>query len=151
MVEHKFQRGSARMFGNVWLERLSHVHPATPAVIYLPLTAACVYTAAFVYGQAWASILWQVGAGWLFWTLLEYWLHRLLFHLEVKSKVSERIYFYLHGVHHDWPWDLSRLVIPPLFSVSLAAGFYGVFRALLGADVMYASFGGFLLGYVVYD
>jgi len=89
-------------------------------------------------------------AGYLGWTLTEYWLHRLFFHLPVRGKISERIYFFVHGVHHDWPWDHSRLVMPPSVSIILAVAFYFLFRVLFG-EAIHALFTGFVIGYVVYD
>ena len=34
-----YYKGSARIFQSDWLEKLSHVHPATPAVLFLPVVA----------------------------------------------------------------------------------------------------------------
>ena len=151
MDEMNHQRGSARMFKNPLLEKLSRVHPVTPAILYTPVVVAAVYVAAALYGHSALTITWQFAAGWFMWTLSEYWLHRLVFHLPIKSKITERIYFYMHGVHHDWPWDPARLVIPPGASLLLVAGCYGAFRWLLGAEFMYSAFAGFISGYVVYD
>jgi sterol desaturase/sphingolipid hydroxylase (fatty acid hydroxylase superfamily) len=61
------------------------------------------------------------------------------------------VYFFVHGVHHDWPWDRSRLVMPPSISISLAVITFFVFRAVWGAAGMWAPFAGFVLGYVLYD
>jgi sterol desaturase/sphingolipid hydroxylase (fatty acid hydroxylase superfamily) len=145
-----YYKGSARMFESDLLEKLSHVHPATPAILFLPVVAFALYLAATRDGAAAGTILWQFGAGYLAWTLTEYWLHRLFFHLPVRGKVTRTIYFFVHGVHHDWPWDRSRLVLPPSVSVLLAALFYFLFRAFF-APTYHALFAGFVLGYVIYD
>ena len=145
-----FHKGSARMFDNGLLEKLSHVHPATPAILFLPVAAISLWTSVAVDGEAAGRIAWQVVAGYFGWTLLEYWLHRLLFHLPVRGPISRRVYFFIHGVHHDWPWDTSRLVLPPSVSISLAVMFYFVFRGLFGPAI-HALFAGFVLGYVLYD
>jgi sterol desaturase/sphingolipid hydroxylase (fatty acid hydroxylase superfamily) len=148
--EPVFRKGSARMFRNQLLEKLSHVHPATPAILYLPIVAASLALAAR-HGEAGPlGLAARFGLGYLFWTLLEYWLHRLVFHLPVRGPVTERIYFFIHGVHHDWPWDTSRLVLPPSASLLLAALFYGLFRLLFG-PAMHALFAGLIFGYVIYD
>lgn len=47
-------------------------------------------------------------AGFLFWTLLEYLLHRFVFHSESylpNSKIVRYLHFNLHGVHHMLPND----------------------------------------------
>jgi sterol desaturase/sphingolipid hydroxylase (fatty acid hydroxylase superfamily) len=145
-----FHKGSARMFQSELLEKLSRVHPATPAILYLPVAAAALWAAISIDRVSAAVLAGQVAAGYLGWTLLEYWLHRLFFHMPVRGRVSQRIYFFIHGVHHDWPWDRSRLVLPPSASVILAALFYVLFRAAFG-PATHALFAGFVLGYVLYD
>jgi sterol desaturase/sphingolipid hydroxylase (fatty acid hydroxylase superfamily) len=57
----------------------------------------------------------------------------------------------MHGVHHEHPNDPKRLVMPPGASIPLAALFGLAFWAVLGADHWLAVFGGFLVGYVIYD
>lgn len=148
--EPVFHKGSARMFENPLLEKLSHVHPATPAVLFLPVVLVSLWAALARDGAGALALAWQIPAGYLMWTLLEYWLHRLLFHLPVRGPMSQRIYFFIHGVHHDWPWDESRLVLPPSVSIILAALFFGLFRLAFGPH-MHALFAGFLVGYVLYD
>ena len=145
-----YYKGSARIFQSDLMEKLSHVHPATPAVLFLPVVAFALYLAASRDGAGPLTIAGQVVAGYLAWTLTEYWLHRLFFHLPVRGKVTRTIYFFVHGVHHDWPWDRSRLVLPPSVSLLLAGVFYLLFRAAL-APTFHAMFAGFVLGYVVYD
>jgi sterol desaturase/sphingolipid hydroxylase (fatty acid hydroxylase superfamily) len=145
-----YYKGSARMFESDLLEKLSHVHPATPALLFLPVVGFAVYLAAARDGAGALTIGWQLALGYLAWTLTEYWLHRLFFHLPVRGRLTRTIYFFVHGVHHDWPWDRSRLVLPPSVSVLLAALFYFLFRALF-APSYHALFAGFVLGYVIYD
>ncbi len=141
--------GSARMFESDFLERFSRVHPATPAVLYLPLVAYCL-TRAVSSDRSAASIALHVFLGYLVWTLFEYWLHRLVFHLKVVGPKTARAHFLIHGVHHDYPWDLSRLVIPLVPSLVMAVVFFFSLRALFGA-AMYPGFAGFVAGYVLYD
>jgi 4-hydroxysphinganine ceramide fatty acyl 2-hydroxylase len=49
-------------------------------------------------------------------TLLEYFLHRFIFHSEKwlpNNKVIRYIHYTLHGIHHTLPNDPDRLVYPP--------------------------------------
>jgi sterol desaturase/sphingolipid hydroxylase (fatty acid hydroxylase superfamily) len=149
--DSNFQRGSARMFRSDFLEWFSHVHPVTPAVLYIPVIVISLAVAVVRYDATPLDLLWQVPAGYLVWTLLEYFLHRFFFHLPVRGPISERAYFFLHGVHHDWPWDRSRLVMPPAVSISLAVIFYFLFRGLFGAAHSHPVFAGLVLGYLIYD
>jgi dihydroceramide fatty acyl 2-hydroxylase len=137
------------MFDSDLLDRLSRVHPAVPVVIFGP--AIVVF---FVLGVGDLTAAETVGlyvAGWVFWTLMEYWIHRLVFHFEPEQKLGARFHWIIHGVHHDHPNDPLRLVMPPSVSVPLAAAFYGLFVLVLGGEAanMFAS--GFFSGYLVYD
>lgn len=153
----RFLKGSARMFESDFLEKFSHVHPAVPAILYVPVAVAAVvlafvnHTEATTPARLALQIALQVLAGYVAWTLFEYWLHRLVFHLPVVGPKTARAYFLIHGVHHDWPWDTSRLLIPPGASLFLCAMTFGVFRLLFGAPAMYGYFAGFVAGYVFYD
>ncbi len=141
---HKFHKGSARMFRSDFVEWFSHVHPATPALLFLPLVAFSLY-------RAEGAILSWFVVGYVLWTLFEYWFHRMFFHLTVRGPRTDRVYFFVHGVHHDWPWDRSRLVMPPSVSVTLAVLTYALFGVVWGPAAMWAPFAGFVFGYVVYD
>jgi dihydroceramide fatty acyl 2-hydroxylase len=140
-------RASPRMFESDLLDRLSRVHPAIPLIIFVPTV-----TVLFVVGARRLTTAETFGlliAGWMVWTLTEYWLHRLVFHFEPEEGPGARLHWIIHGVHHDHPNDPLRLVMPPSVSVPLAASFYGLFVAVLPAADVFAA--GFLLGYLVYD
>lgn len=135
------------MFRSGILEAFTHVHPATPHVLYLPAIAALVW---------WNALPWDraalVALGGLFaWTFTEYTMHRFVFHFKPRSEFGRWFYFMIHGVHHDYPNDSRRLVMPPLVSLPLAALFFGLFRAALPAAWVPASFAAFLAGYLLYD
>ncbi len=142
-------KASPRMFDRDWLDRLSRVHPAVPLVIFIPAIAVL-----FALGQEGVPPL-EVGAwvfgGYLFWTLTEYWMHRLVFHFEPEEGIGARLHWIIHGVHHDHPNDPLRLVMPPSVSVPLAALFCGAFLLVLGTPGGWLVGVGFLLGYLIYD
>ena len=90
-------------------------------------------------------------AGVLVWTLFEYVLHRWVFHWTDDSRRARRIHFLLHGVHHDFPNDKDRLVMPLGVSVPLGVLFFLAFYGLFGISVAEPLFAGLVLGYLVYD
>jgi sterol desaturase/sphingolipid hydroxylase (fatty acid hydroxylase superfamily) len=149
--EARARRGTARMFESDLIERFSRVHPLVPAVLYLPVVAVSSYLAAGVYDVPLARLGLQLFGGYFVWTLCEYWLHRLVFHLPVVGPKTKRLNFLIHGVHHDYPWDESRLVFPAAASLGLCLVTYVTFRAIFGVEGMYGPFAGFVLGYVIYD
>jgi dihydroceramide fatty acyl 2-hydroxylase len=143
------KHGSPRMFESDFFERFSRAHPLTPAVLYLPLVAVAFGLA--VHRETPGALLVGALSGYLLWTLTEYWLHRLVFHLPVIGPKTARAAFLIHGVHHDHPYDESRLVMPAGASLTLCGLTYLAFRGVLGPTAMWAPLAGFVLGYVIYD
>jgi len=163
---------TVRMFKSNLFERLSHVHPAVPHLIFIPVIAWMLYAGYNRGLTVGAAALLFVG-GILLWTFTEYMVHRFVFHTtpEVEEAVRKAVaqcgpgeavfprlgtfkqkhYFLAHGVHHDFPNDSRRLVMPPSVSVPLAVLFYAVFRLLLGPAEGPVLCAGFVLGYLVYD
>ena len=107
------------MFESDFLDRLSRVHHLVPAVIFGP--AIAVLFALGANKTTTAEAIGLVAGGWLFWTLTEYWMHRIIFHFEPERGLGARLHWIIHGVHHDHPNDPLRLVMPPSVSVPLAA------------------------------
>jgi dihydroceramide fatty acyl 2-hydroxylase len=137
------------MFKSPWLDRLTRVHPAVPVLLYLPAIVVLFITGAGRLGFGYALAL-ALG-GYAFWTLTEYWLHRIVFHFEPEDGIGAKMHWIIHGVHHDHPNDPLRLVMPPSASVPLAVGFLALFWLVLGADAATAFGAGFLAGYLAYD
>jgi len=137
------------MFESSLLDRLSRVHPAVPVIIYAPAIVALFVLGADRTAALPAATL--MLAGYVFWTLTEYWMHRLVFHFEPEEGIGARLHWIIHGVHHDHPNDPMRLVMPPSVSVPLAFAFYGLFVLVLGTPAAHLFAAGFLSGYLLYD
>lgn len=149
-VKASAQSESKRMFDSDFFEFFSRIPPWQPPAIFLPAITWALYQS-LTLG---AGILATAGlflAGVLHWSLMEYWLHRLLFHFEAKSPFGKRMIWIFHGVHHDWPNDKLRLVFPPGLSVPLAILFYWIYTLVLGDLYRYATFAGLAAGYLAYD
>lgn len=138
------------MFETPLIERFSRIHPATPFVFWLPVLAYLGYRA-HENGITPATSAALALGGLLVWTLTEYTLHRYVFHYVGPRPWQRRVHFVLHGVHHDFPQDADRLVMPLGASVPMGVGFYLLFRLLLGAALVDPFFIGFGLGYLAYD
>jgi dihydroceramide fatty acyl 2-hydroxylase len=145
------QELSPRMFENPLLERLSRVHPVVPPLIYLPVVAILLAQAVGHEQLGVASVAGGFLGGLAFWSLAEYLLHRFVFHFQPDTRWGRRLHFIIHGVHHDYPHDPMRLVMPPSVSVPLAILVFGLFRVVLGPVWSLPFFAGFLIGYLIYD
>lgn len=142
---------STRMFQNELLEALTKVHFSVPLFIYIPVI---IYFSWKALGPGNMGVWMFAGyflVGLAVWTISEYMLHRFVFHFEPKGKFMERIHFIFHGVHHDYPKDRLRLVMPPSASIPMAILIYFFFRIFISSDTMNAFFPGFIVGYLFYD
>ncbi|HEX7626426.1 MAG TPA: sterol desaturase family protein [Gaiellaceae bacterium] len=142
-------RASPAIFPSPLLDRLTRAHPATPVVIFAPVIGVALGVSIDHMGLLGTIV--AVLCGYAFWTLAEYWGHRAVFHFEPEDGFGARLHWMIHGVHHDHPNDPRRLVLPPAFSIPLAALFFGLFYVVLGNRLDWGFAAGFYAGYVLYD
>ena len=115
MDRSEFLKASPPMFKSGLLDKFTRVHHVVPVVIFGPAIAVL-----FAFGVdrvgLWPAFAYAIG-GYFFWTLAEYWIHRVIFHFEPDHGIGARLHWMIHGVHHDHPNDPMRLVMPPSASV----------------------------------
>jgi sterol desaturase/sphingolipid hydroxylase (fatty acid hydroxylase superfamily) len=131
------------------LDSLTRVHPAVPPLIYTPAILVLA-TVALRSLSLWGLVV-DFAAGYVTWTLLEYWMHRTVFHYEPQRGFGARLHWMIHGVHHDHPNDPRRLVLPPALSVPFALLFLWLFVIVFGEPTGWAFCAGFYFGYLLYD
>lgn len=141
---------SPKIFKNGVLDLLSRTSWYAPAIFWLP-----VLSGMFIYTLSKNTITLEKGILYFclsiaFWTLTEYILHRFVFHYRPTTELGQRIHFIFHGIHHDYPRDSKRLVLPPSLSFVFSLPFFALFYATLGQYYI-VFFIGFMLGYVCYD
>lgn len=141
---------TCQMFETPLIERFSRIHPATPFVFWLPVLGYLAYRAV-QHGVSAGTGAGLFFAGLLLWTLAEYVLHRYLFHYVGPRLWQRRMHFVLHGVHHDFPQDATRLVMPLGASIPMGVTFYFAFQLIFGTTLVDPLFVGFGLGYLAYD
>ncbi len=148
-----------RLFKSDFLEFFTHISPVTVTIIWLPF-AGYMLISEIVAGSARRASLGYIPAAFLIglflWTLAEYNLHRFVFHFPPRNPTQERIVYLFHGIHHHQPQCKTRLVMPPVVSIPLAAVFYGLFTLVLGGLLHQPQWvrpmvSGFTLGYLAYD
>ncbi|UPK89348.1 hypothetical protein LCI18_000283 [Fusarium solani-melongenae] len=145
---------SAPLFGN-FLEPLSK----TPWWVIPTVWVPCVVYAVYMSSQGYDNPLYTAGYfafGFWFWSIIEYVLHRFLFHLDYylpDNRVGITLHFLLHGIHHYLPMDKYRLVMPPTLFVVLAYPFWHFAHAVFAYSWHAATgaFAGGLFGYICYD
>lgn len=146
-----YGKGSAQLFGN-FLEPLSLTPWWVVPTVWLPVNLYFLYLGASHLNIFVTLFFWCVG---LFaWTLIEYCLHRFLFHLDdnlPENSIAFTLHFLLHGVHHYLPMDGMRLVMPPTLFIVLAYPFYRLVFAIFPYHIACVGFSGGFLGYIMYD
>jgi len=141
---------SPRLFRNRILELLTRTHPLVITIMYLGLGSFLIYLFGSYNPTVSASTISLILVVGLFsWTFGEYLMHRFLYHDLHDATFSSGFHYLFHGVHHEYPNDDDRLVLPPLPSLIIAGILLGLFYLIMGQWAF--IFGtGFLWGYLGY-
>ncbi|WP_369811233.1 sterol desaturase family protein [Hymenobacter convexus] len=142
-------KGSAQLFQNPLLERLSHTHIALPVSIFAITGILSMYyglTRGFMTGLG-ALGLFLVGL--LAFTLVEYLVHRYVYHIPATTPGRAKFQYTMHGVHHEYPKDKTRLAMPPIITVFVASLLFFIFRFSFGSYA-FGLLSGFTFGYAMY-
>lgn len=173
----------ARFFDQDYLEVLTRTSWYVVPMVWVPIAAAIFFRSATQFassisktplnGSTWyhsaskpvsfdssvwslalteSAICWAIGV--VIWTLLEYTIHRFLFHIDnvlPDKPIFLTLHFLLHGVHHYLPMDRLRLVMPPLLFFLLSYPFTQLGHALFPPSVANGIISGSFSMYVVYD
>ncbi|XP_014661658.1 PREDICTED: fatty acid 2-hydroxylase-like [Priapulus caudatus] len=159
-----------RLFRYDFIEFFSKTPWFVVPIVWLPLAIYLLYRGVLMStvlhdsaGPAWYSALLRytflascVGVfvlGCIGWSLIEYCLHRFVFHAEPPSESPFWIsmHFVLHGQHHKVPFDPGRLVFPPVAASLFVIVLYFSLCSLLPDAVASCYTSGTLFGYVCYD
>ncbi|GLV36471.1 fatty acid 2-hydroylase [Carabus blaptoides fortunei] len=152
-----------RLFESRFLEILTitpwYIVPIfwTPIIIYFMYSGIDHFTSSrpgsLVSDLYLLPVILSVLLGVVVWTLLEYSLHRWVFHMEPSgdSKLFIYIHFAIHGLHHKVPFDSRRLVFPPFPAAIIASFAYMLYSYIFPAFMLDLVTAGSMSGYVIYD
>lgn len=147
----KKKNESIPLFSNPFLERLTHVNPLLPLLFWTPVILILFWRTFVLRSTPFSMALAMLIAGPLLWTLVEYTLHRFLFHFQAKGPLGARIVFIFHGIHHEDPQDATRLVMPLVPGILYGSLLYLLFCSLFGNHWGEGLLAFFFLGYLCYD
>ena len=123
----------------------------TPFYFYTAV-ALCLGAAAAGEGPSGGGILLLLVAGLLSWGLVEYALHRFIFHYEARSESGRKFVYAAHLSHHEDPGATDRLFTSLRMSVPIAAGYWLLAWVAVGSWRAAAYlFVGLVAGYFCYE
>jgi len=141
--------GSAKMFQNQVLEKISRTHISIPLILFFSVASVSLYFAITTTSIGLGIGILLFLAGFFAFTFVEYMMHKHFFHMEPDTPIKDKLQYTVHGVHHDYPKDKDRLAMPPFVSLAYALIFYGVFTLIMGDYALY-FLPGFVIGYASY-
>lgn len=144
---------SAPLFGN-FLEPLSKTPWYVVPTVWLPPVMYGTYLAATHFSLPVLAAYWILGL--CIWTIVEYGMHRCLFHVDYylpDHRAALTLHFLLHGIHHYLPMDRLRLVMPPTLFLVLATPFWKLAHTVFFYNwyAAVAVYCGGIFGYICYD
>lgn len=145
---------SAPLFGN-FLEPISKTPWYAVPAVWLPPVIYGLVLSANGLNSSFAAGSYFLG-GLCLWSLIEYLMHRFLFHIDnclPDNRVGLILHFLLHGIHHYLPMDKYRLVLPPALFVVLSPPFWKLAHTIFFYNWYAATsvFCGGVFGYICYD
>lgn len=145
------------IFKNRFLEKLTYTSPSVVIIIYGALTFLSIryYVTDLNPSTTGFAVLGWYLAGFISWTLGEYLLHRFVYHDIKDASYTKRFHYIFHGIHHEYPNDTKRIVLPPLPGIAIAGILFGLFYLLFWlitgrGDEAFVFAPGFLNGYLAY-
>ena len=142
-------KGTKQLFENKILERLSRTHIAVPITLFILYSAGLLLWSVFNTDLPAGTTVALFFSGLLIFTLIEYMVHRFVFHMRPTSDLKKKIAYNFHGVHHDFPKDKERLAMPPVASITISTILLFLLRLVIH-DYTFAFLPGFLIGYASY-
>ncbi|KAL0407552.1 UNVERIFIED_CONTAM: Dihydroceramide fatty acyl 2-hydroxylase FAH1 [Sesamum latifolium] len=139
-----------RFFANALMEFFTRTPWWAVPLIWLPLVCCFVFSS-IQAGTPLHFVAATTAAGVFGWTLMEYTLHRFVFHIQTNTYLGNTLHYLLHGCHHKHPMDGLRLVFPPAATAIVLMAVWNLIKLVLPASYAPALTGGILLGYVMYD
>ena len=131
------------------IELITRTHIAIPVTLYFVLAFGFLFFAIQRQQMNPFVVTLLFFGGWLFFTLLEYVMHRWVFHMSIHNVARKKLQYLAHGLHHEFPKDKKRLAMPVPASLLLALVFFSFFWVIM-RTYTYGFLPGVLVGYASY-
>lgn len=142
-------KGTKKLFKNPVLEKLSRTHISVPLTVFFFYSTGLLYWSITHTELSMGTTALMFMAGMISFSWVEYNVHRYIFHMAPTTQRKANMQYTMHGVHHEFPKDKTRLAMPPILSITLSTLLLLIFRLILG-DLVFSFLPGFLAGYAAY-
>ncbi|MFO1519114.1 MAG: sterol desaturase family protein [bacterium] len=134
----------------IFLRRFSH--PWKPMALFIPLALLLTWLSLSAHPRSIGSVVLWIALGVFAWTLIEYFLHRHVFHLTQIKEPWRSMASGLHLAHHKTVDTADLIIAPPISSLTFGTLVYFVF-ALFTFSFSAAALleTGVLIGYLFYE
>lgn len=151
--KHMINPPEAILFETKFLEYFTKTPWWVIPILWLPVVGLYLYSSFTEMEISTIGVIFLYLFGILLWTLVEYILHRFVFHVDEKlpdNRTVLMLHFLLHGIHHAFPMDKNRLVFPPVAAYPLYRLIKFTVSSLFGS-IYFPIMAGVVTGYVGYD
>lgn len=144
-------KGNGRkvIFNSGFAEFFTQTHPFVAIFLFITIGLSLNFYAYSIDLISGSDLLIFLPLGIFSFTFVEYMIHRYLFHMDISNKIREKIQYGAHGVHHEYPNDQGRLVMPLLLSIPLSSILFLIAYFAIG-NLAFTFMGGFFAGYGLY-
>ena len=146
----KYMKKQGQIFKNPFLEKLTKSSPSITVAFYLFLISLFFYLEIRFTRTGLSNIALLYFGGLLSWTLIEYVMHRYVFHIDEYIPAFKRFHYIVHGIHHEHPKDHERLFMPPVPGTIISFLMFCFWYLFFGLDAL-GFMAGVTNGYLCYS
>lgn len=140
---------SPKLFKNPILEVLTKTKLWIIATIYSIFAITWITLYVMKYGGSGFNAFLFFVIGFFSWTFGEYALHRWVYHKIKDASYDSGLQYVFHGIHHEFPSDEDRIILPPIPGLIIAHAILLVLYLIFGVNCLVLG-AGFLMGYLAY-
>ena len=120
------------------------------AMVGYPMAGLALFvTGLYLTAIPWYMLLITSVVSYVGWTLIEYLMHRYVYHEITRIAGTKRFQYIFHGIHHQQPNRRDKMILPPApWAVALLM-FFALFYLLAG-EYAFGILPGLVLGYTCY-
>ncbi|MCE9625234.1 MAG: sterol desaturase family protein [Deltaproteobacteria bacterium] len=127
-------------------------HPMGPTWLFGPIVLLLVGFSLDLQSRPWTTVALSLAAGMFSWTLVEYFLHRFVFHLVQVKEPWKTLASGLHMAHHRDTEAKDLIIAPPFVSIVFSSIIFLILWAIT-RDYTLAMLleAGVYIGYILYE